>query len=82
MQFKIAALVAAMASAAAAQSTVTVYACETSTSSGVASPTIPPVASTGVVPPTPTGSPIFTGAASVNGPALGLMVAGGLALFL
>lgn len=61
-------------------SVVTVYACS-STPSGVASPT---VASTGGATPTaPTGSPIpyATGAASANGvSALGLIVAGGVAL--
>lgn len=60
--------------------TVTVYAC--STSSGIAKPTVAPtkvIASTGVA-PTPTGQPQFTGAASMNAPALGLIVAGGLAL--
>lgn len=62
-------------------STVTVTVCSTGTGShGTA------VASTGVkVPPTPTGSPIaqFTGAASVNGvsgSALGMIIAGGVAL--
>jgi len=86
MQFRFVAVVlAAMASVAAAGETVTVYACPTSTSStlGYASSTI---ASTGVVTaPTATGSPITyaTGAASMNGvSALGLFVAGGVALLL
>jgi len=86
MQFRFVAVVlAAMASVAAAGETVTIYACPTSTSStlGVASSTI---ASTGVVTaPTSTGSPITyaTGAASMNGvSALGLFVAGGVALLL
>jgi hypothetical protein len=61
-------------------SVVTVYACS-ATPSGVASPT---VASTGgATPAPPTGSPIpyATGAASANGvSALGLIVAGGVAL--
>jgi hypothetical protein len=61
-------------------SVVTVYACS-ATPSGVASPT---VASTGgATPAAPTGSPIpyATGAASANGvSALGLIVAGGVAL--
>lgn len=87
MQFSVVALFAAMASVAVATETVTVYACPSSTSvstyAGVASSTI---ASTGVVTaPTSTGSPIAyaTGAASLNGvSALGMIVAGGVALFL
>jgi hypothetical protein len=66
--------------------TITVYECSStalpsSVTSGVASST---VASTGVyTAPTPTGSPIFTGAGAMNGvsgSALGLIVAGGVAL--
>jgi hypothetical protein len=95
---------AAMASVAFAEKTVTVYACEATSSvvpvatssvvsvPGVASSTASVVtvatsiASTGVVTaPTSTGSPIAfaTGAASMNGvsgSALGLIVAGGVAL--
>ncbi|KUJ22328.1 uncharacterized protein LY89DRAFT_728485 [Mollisia scopiformis] len=85
MQFNVIALtLAAMASVAAAE-TVTVYACPSSTitTAGIASSTI---ASTGVVTAaTSTGSPIAyaTGAASINGvSALGMIVAGGVALFL
>jgi len=86
MQFKVVAILAAMASIVAAQSTVYVTVpCSTSSiSHGHASPTV--VASTGVKKtPTPTGSPIahVTGAASVNavsGSALGLIIAGGVAL--
>jgi len=86
MQFNIVALtLAAMASVAAAQSTVTVYACS---SSGVASPTVKSIGTTGVsTGPTSTGSPITpaTGAASMNhisGSALGMIVAGGVALLI
>lgn len=90
MQFSVVALFAALASVAVATETVTVYACPSSTSvasvastAGVASSTI---ASTGVVTaPTSTGSPIAyaTGAASLNGvSAFGMIVAGGVALFL
>lgn len=89
MQFKAVALFAAMASVAAAGQTVTVYACPASSSSaaGYATPTIGTVGSTGVLSSsTPTGSPITyatTGAASVHGvSALGLSVAGVIALFL
>ncbi|KAH8792697.1 hypothetical protein BGZ57DRAFT_524202 [Hyaloscypha finlandica] len=93
MQFKAVALFAVMASVAAAKETVTVYACPASSSSssssaaGYATPTIGTVGSTGVMnSPTATGSPITyatTGAASVHGvSALGLSVAGVIALFL
>ncbi|PVH88422.1 hypothetical protein DL98DRAFT_509133 [Cadophora sp. DSE1049] len=92
MQFNFVAAVMAMASVALAAETVTVTECGcTSTSAlstyaGVASSTAAPVASTGVVTaPTATGSPITyaTGAASLNGvSALGMIVAGGVALFL
>jgi len=89
MQFRVLALaLAAMATVASAKETVTVYACSTAVPTGHASHTHAShtVASTGgVAPPVPTSSPIapFTGAASVNGvSALGLMVAGGVALFL
>lgn len=61
-------------------STVTVYACATSTS---AAPTVKSIASTGVsTAPTSTGSPIsFAGAASMNGASvLGMIVAGGVAI--
>ncbi|KIN04029.1 hypothetical protein OIDMADRAFT_18150 [Oidiodendron maius Zn] len=85
MQFNLLALtVAAMAAVASAGDVVTVYACSsTSAPSGVASPT---VASTGGATPSgPTGSPIpyANGAGSANGVSvLGLIVAGGVALFL
>ncbi|KAG4439858.1 hypothetical protein IFR05_004634 [Cadophora sp. M221] len=90
MQFNVLAVILAAASVAVATETVTVYACAStaplSTYAGVASSTAAPVASTGVVTaPTATGSPIAyaTGAASLNGvSALGMIVAGGVALFL
>lgn len=76
-------------------STVTVYECETSSAPAVPVPTaptyvsqLPPsptgtgVGSTGVsTGPQPTGSPIYEGAASINGAsALGMIIAGGVAL--
>ncbi|TVY83291.1 hypothetical protein LSUE1_G001563 [Lachnellula suecica] len=67
----------------------TVYACASSVAAtslpGVASATASAVASTGVASaPTATGSPItYAGAASLNGvSAFGMIVAGGVALFL
>ncbi|PBP22653.1 hypothetical protein BUE80_DR006628 [Diplocarpon rosae] len=98
MQFSVVALtVAAMASAAAAVDTVTIYACPSTSShpplatgtytlAGVPHPTGTGVASTGVATaPTATGSPInyATGAAPVHGVSvLGMIIAGGVALFL
>ncbi|KAI9745434.1 MAG: hypothetical protein M1818_000968 [Claussenomyces sp. TS43310] len=89
MQFSYAAIFAAMASLAVAQSTVTVYSCSTSVASGAPAPTgtIGTVGTTGVVPTkAPTGSPIaYAGAGSMNavsGSALGMIIAGGVALLI
>ncbi|KAF4633732.1 hypothetical protein G7Y89_g4380 [Cudoniella acicularis] len=90
MQFNVATLaLAAMATVASAGDIVTVTAdCTTSTlaSTGFALPTVASIASTGVVTAaTATGSPIayVTGAASLNSvSALGMIVAGGVALLL
>ncbi|CAL3962136.1 hypothetical protein PZA11_000623 [Diplocarpon coronariae] len=96
MQFSVVALtLAAMASVAAAGETVTIYACPSTSAlppvstAGYAAAGVPHptgVASTGATtPPAPTGSPInyATGAASANGvSALGMIIAGGVALFL
>lgn len=84
MQFNVVAILAVMASIAVATETVYVTVpCSTAKAHGVAHPT---AQSTGFkTPPTPTGSPIphVTGAASMNavsGSALGMIIAGGVAL--
>ncbi|OBT86602.1 hypothetical protein VE02_05111 [Pseudogymnoascus sp. 03VT05] len=98
MQFSAVAIFAVLASVAAAQQvTVTVYQCETSAAPVPTAPTyvsqLPPsptaptgtgVGSTGVSTGLqPTGSPIYKGAASINGAsALGMIIAGGVALLI
>ncbi|EHL03354.1 hypothetical protein M7I_0573 [Glarea lozoyensis 74030] len=90
MQFNVAAVLAVMASVASANNSVTstVTACDCT--HGVAAPTgtgyaASTVGSTGVVSaPTATGSPItYSNGGSVKGAsAIGMIVAGGVALFL
>ncbi|EKD19314.1 uncharacterized protein L3040_009245 [Drepanopeziza brunnea f. sp. 'multigermtubi'] len=80
MQFSLVSVFAVMASVVAAENA---YAGVAYPSGAVTTPS--PVASTGVgSAPSPTGSPIvFSGDASFNGvSALGMIVAGGFALFL
>jgi len=83
MQINVVAILAALASIAVATETVYVTVPCSTAHAGAAKPT---VASTAVrQPPTPTGSPIthVTGAASMNavsGSALGMIIAGGVAL--